>query len=179
MINPNDLFITNYFQLEVYLSFILLFALIFIVLNNTKFFSVFVNGAISLGISVLIIAAHYTGISFGCFDFVNIIRDSTSGLALMILVIVVIIILIGTLGMNLNITKYIGYIISVLLIITLILFFSVQRQTCNIFDINLELLKKPWVIFLIVIASIVLWIMSGNNKDFVPKPAKYKDSDLY
>lgn len=177
MIYPNDLFIANYFQLEIYLSFIILFGFIFVVLNNTKFFNNFISGAISFGVTLLIVAAHYTGISYGCFDFVNIIHDSTSGFALIILVIVVIIILIGVLGLNLNITKYIGYAISLVLVTGMILFFSSTRVTCNVFEINWELLKQPIFIIIILVAGIILWLMSSGKDD--ADKGKHKDSDIY
>jgi hypothetical protein len=149
---------------DLLVPFMLIFAVIFAILNAIKLFKKNINLVVALAISLLTIIPHITGSYPPCYDVVKIINSAAPKIGLVVISIIMFLLVVGLFGLKLNFfEKFMPYIAIVIVIITAYSFLSSNTEGCSILK-GITLPSSQWTYFLPLVALFVaiLFITGGK-----------------
>jgi hypothetical protein len=164
---------------DLLIPLILIFAVIFSILNVTKLFKRQISIVVALVISLLTVIPHINKTYPACYDIVTIINQATPKISLLVIAIVMFFLVVGLFGMKLDsLDKILPYIAIGALLVTVFVFFTSSSSGCgvgNILPFNIWSLPGWIYVIPLTVMVVVIWfIVRGKGTAGPGKPAAPK-----
>ena len=179
MLDPY-LFISSFYDTEIVLALIIIFAFVFAVLTNVKIFSRNIKFAIAFAVALMAITGHYYHVTNSCMDFINVMHDSGTTFGILIIAFLGILVILGVLGMNADyIFKVAGFICVVILISVITLFYFSNKTDCNLFNVDYKVLFQPVPLVIIGVLVIIYWFITMTKDNSKKKGSRGSYPSMY
>lgn len=157
---------------DVLLPFLLIFAIVFAVLDRAKLFGEYrrnINVVVALVMSLLVVIPHVTGNYPPGADVVEIINSAIPNVSVVIVAIVMLLILIGVFGVNVNIAgKSLGGLIALVSALIIVFIFG---KSAGWFEAELP----PWLnwlgdpdtqalLIVLLMFGLIIWFVTGGEE---------------
>lgn len=145
---------------------ILIFSIVFAILNTIKLFKKNINLLLALVISLLTVIPHVTGSYPPCYDIVIIINTALPKIGLVIIGLMMFLLVIGLFGLKLDFfNKFLPIIAIMAFIITLVSFLTTGTGKCApLIDLNIPFSGILYYLVPIAIMLIIILFITGKGK---------------
>jgi len=153
---------------DLLIPFLLIFAVIFSILNVIKLFKRNINIVLALVISLLTVIPHINKTYPRCYDVITIINQATPQIGLLVIAVVMFFLVVGLFGMKLDFfTKFLPIIAIGAFLATVYIFFTSSSSGCGLGNILPSIWSLPgwqYVIPGTVLVIIIWFIVRGKGK---------------
>jgi hypothetical protein len=157
---------------DVLVPFILIFSVVFSILNLVKLFKRNISIIVALVISLLTVVPHVTKSYPACYDVVSIINAAIPKIGFVLIAILMFLLVVGIFGINLDFfKKALPVIVLIILVVVIISFVTSPNNSCA-FNIKIPEMSSLfyYLIPLGVLVLIVIFAVSGKPPAEKKKP---------